>query len=240
MSLFENTNGRSGYESIDILLDVEKSFGISLTDNEAKNIITVGDLCNIVQKKIPLPAAKTCFRRNLFYKLRRELMELYHINRVFLHGHTPLQRLCGKWIRSDHRVFWKKNYPEFFAALQRLKWVGWGLWMLRLMTIVACALLWAFNFSFYWLIVNVAIFIASILFQLSGYLRFVVPDDYFVSDLINEKLEECFLGMMQVHNGYSIKELNFVIRRIILRNLPVSEERVVSSARFIEDLHLNE
>ena len=49
---FVNDLGADYFDTIELNISFEKEFGITIDDNEAKNIITVGDAINYINKLI--------------------------------------------------------------------------------------------------------------------------------------------------------------------------------------------
>lgn len=60
-----------GLDSVDLLVKVEKTFAISISDHEAEEIETVGDFHNAVWNKLDKKNSKKCISQSLFYKVRQ-------------------------------------------------------------------------------------------------------------------------------------------------------------------------
>jgi len=58
-----------GLDGVELLIAVEEKFGISITDEEAQRLITVGQLYNLIVSK--LPTSDTCGSMIVFNRLRR-------------------------------------------------------------------------------------------------------------------------------------------------------------------------
>lgn len=59
-----------GLDSIEILMEVEDTFGIKIPDREAEQILTVGDFHNAVWRHLEGRYSDKCKSQMLFYKLR--------------------------------------------------------------------------------------------------------------------------------------------------------------------------
>lgn len=59
--------------SIDILPQIEKSFGVTFQQKDVTDVYTFGQLCALVRSKLPAQAANDCTTQQAFYKLRRAL-----------------------------------------------------------------------------------------------------------------------------------------------------------------------
>ena len=58
---------------LSIVPAIEKSFGIHFEQNDFELARTYGELCAVVQSKLPLTASPTCTTQQAFYKLRLAL-----------------------------------------------------------------------------------------------------------------------------------------------------------------------
>ena len=63
-------------EDVEILQEVERVFGISITDREAEQTFTVGQLCDLLDAKYGGGATEVCLSQIAFHRLRRALREL--------------------------------------------------------------------------------------------------------------------------------------------------------------------
>ncbi len=63
-----------GLDSVELILEAEESFGISLADDEMVEIITVGQFYDAIMRELPRPEKKFCLSAIAFHKLRRALL----------------------------------------------------------------------------------------------------------------------------------------------------------------------
>lgn len=59
-----------GLDTVELVMDVEKTFGVSLPDKECEKVNTVGDLQNLVWKYIQHRPKAHCASQQIFYRLR--------------------------------------------------------------------------------------------------------------------------------------------------------------------------
>lgn len=59
--------------SMDILPQIEKSFGVTFQQKDVADVYTFGQLCEVVRSKLPAQTANDCTTQQAFYKLRRAL-----------------------------------------------------------------------------------------------------------------------------------------------------------------------
>lgn len=60
-------------DDLDVVRDVERAFGIRITDEEAEATLTVGQLFDLIQAKCGSARAQVCLSQIAFYRLRRVL-----------------------------------------------------------------------------------------------------------------------------------------------------------------------
>ena len=64
-----------GLDSVELILEIEDSFGIAIPDAEASRISTIDDMYQCVLSKIkPRNLQTVCATQHVFYRLRPELM----------------------------------------------------------------------------------------------------------------------------------------------------------------------
>lgn len=63
-----------GLDAVELLSEVEETFGITITDQEAQDVRTVGQFYDLILAK--LPKSEACASMIAFYRLRRGLMAL--------------------------------------------------------------------------------------------------------------------------------------------------------------------
>lgn len=59
-----------GLDSVELLMDIEESFGVSISQVEAEQIYTVQDLVDSVSSKIDVVDTRNCVAQILFFRLR--------------------------------------------------------------------------------------------------------------------------------------------------------------------------
>ena len=64
-----------GLDSVEILMKVEDTFGIKIPDQEAEQILTVGDFHNAVWRHLSGKQTDKYKSQNLFYKLRKAFLK---------------------------------------------------------------------------------------------------------------------------------------------------------------------
>ena len=94
-----------GLDSIELLVEVEKAFGITIPSQEAVNIITVGNFQDKVWHYVShRKKGNRCKSQNLFYKLRGSL-QAYGNPIKSLKPDSPLNDIIPK---ENRRSYWRK------------------------------------------------------------------------------------------------------------------------------------
>lgn len=70
-----------GLDSVEILMKVEKTFGINIPDQEAEKIITVGDFHNSVWQHLEGKYTDKCKSQGLFYSLRKSVIDTFEVSK---------------------------------------------------------------------------------------------------------------------------------------------------------------
>jgi hypothetical protein len=139
--------GFDGFDSVELLMDVEDIFGIAIPDREAEKIHTPGELqAYIVQRVGALPdgPSSRCASAAAFYRARRLLVDAFGFDRNSIRPTTPI----AQFLPIDHRyrqVAWKRLGDVLQVRLGRLEHPRWmqnlGLSIGFLLFVSACV--WA-------------------------------------------------------------------------------------------------
>ncbi|MCP3381416.1 acyl carrier protein [Bradyrhizobium sp. CCGUVB4N] len=151
-------------DDVDVIFDVERTFGIKLTDAEAEQTRTVGQLYDLIELKRPNAGTRTqaCLSQMAFYRLRRALKIMGIAGEIT--PQTPIsileqiepRSIAPKWRRlaqnsgldlpsletsfqcSERVVRWRA--PFVWGTLMCL-WMAFGIpWDYRLFMLMAGAL----------------------------------------------------------------------------------------------------
>ena len=83
----------------DVLIKIEKSFGIQFRKPELKDVKTFGELCDIIVSKIKLLDSNGCTTQQAFYKLRNAISKTLSIDKIIINPDTQLNLLFPKQAR---------------------------------------------------------------------------------------------------------------------------------------------
>ncbi len=85
-----------GLDSLEILMEVEKTFDIKIPNGEAEKIITVGDFHNSVWQHFSGKHSDKCHSQSLFYKLRSSFTEKFNLSKQHFTPSVSLENLFPK------------------------------------------------------------------------------------------------------------------------------------------------
>lgn len=130
-----------GLELVEIVIEVENTFGIRLGDDEAGGIVTPGDLCDVIVKKLRARDACPCLSAGVFFRLRGAFAGTLGTDPAVFRPRTALADLLP---RRRRRHLWNAiglaaglELPE----LRRPEWMRAGAFVLLLMVLPLAGML---------------------------------------------------------------------------------------------------
>ena len=97
-----------GLDTVELLVEVEKTFGINILNEEAEQIRTVGDFYEVVWRHIGTKQSDQCKSQYLFYKLRIALHKRFAVP---LHQIKPAA-VPDTFFPKEHRRHKYKNFSS--------------------------------------------------------------------------------------------------------------------------------
>ena len=88
-----------GLDAVEFVMEVEDHFGVTLSDDDAFNFYTMGQLHDFLLEKCEGRRRAGCPTQSAFYPLRRALIDEFQLERRSLHPKTEVLPLLGKWRR---------------------------------------------------------------------------------------------------------------------------------------------
>jgi len=109
-----------GLDSVELALAIEDEFEITIPDNYAAKIITVGDAYEYLKKQLKAQPSIECPSQKVFHRVRQALMKNYGLPRESITLDTrlkdlkPRKELAEGWLYFQ--LFAELRVPEFTAA----------------------------------------------------------------------------------------------------------------------------
>ena len=98
-----------GLDSVELVLAVEEKFGISISDEEACAIRTVGELHRCVVSKLAMSDKSTCLTQKAFHLLRRNVISQFDIPRGNFRPDTLLESVIPRTGRREQWFLLQSN-----------------------------------------------------------------------------------------------------------------------------------
>jgi hypothetical protein len=232
-----------GLDLVELAIEVEKTFDISILDADAEKIITVGQLYDYVISKLPAQQSRRCLTAAAFYQFRSALTAQFGVERASIRPSTSITSIVpetarrSEWQRLGSHLDW--NLP----SLVRPAWMGNALMGLILSWIVAviAGSVWFHGFS----LNAVGTTLAAAFF---GTILLLLVTNHFTVPFATQFPDECLTvrGMVQAALALNYAKVSAgragwnqevwdCLRVIIVRQMGVPEEKVVPSAEFVRD-----
>ena len=82
-----------GLDGVELLMEIEESFGVEISDLEACNALTVDQLYQLVYQKCQTQTHDSCPTRKAFYQLRKILSDNLKINKHEIRPKTKTETI---------------------------------------------------------------------------------------------------------------------------------------------------
>lgn len=114
-----------GLDTVELVMKVEETFDLTIPDEEAEKILTLGDLYRFVLDRLEQPAdgPSRCLSAQTFYRLRRHLMGGFRVERRRI---RPASELAELFPEASRRADWSRLGASMGWELPPLlppKWV---------------------------------------------------------------------------------------------------------------------
>ena len=247
-----------GLDVVQLVLAVEDTFGIELRDEELQNVVTAGDMHDLVMRKLEGAASSEaeppCHSSHVFYRVRRALRDCAHVPRRDITPQSDVHRLfaaTGAETCERRREVWTQFGDAVGLSLPPLQLPG-GTWVDAVVAIGTIGALmlatWALGkhlgtaqwsvLSMLWLSVGLALSVCAAILVYRFTRRFadrIPPQCETVGGLV--------LVVAAINSAQLIHELGTTpenvwktLRKIVAVEGAIPIERVTHEARFREDL----
>ena len=114
-----------GLDSVEIVIEVEDAFDIAIDDDDAGQVLTVGNLHDLVVSKLPEREQEVCHSAHVFYRLRRYLTDHLRWTRRDVRRKAETAPLLLQ-NTDDIRHGWQAAEREVWQAVQGIVMVQIG------------------------------------------------------------------------------------------------------------------
>lgn len=225
-----------GLDGVEIVMEVEDHFGITIPDSQSAAVRTVQDLLDIINSRVNAAANVVCPTLPAFLTVRREVREFVQQPDLRLRPSTaiadviPWSRRVEFWGRIAELVGTQR------PALRRPKWLRNTLLNVSLVVTLYALALCDFDPVILPLGVLSAAFVIGLLHLVTRPFRLSPPDSLATLGQFSRQ----FAGVTTALKPIDSPEAVFAdLRKIIVDALGVNPDEVVPTARFVEDLDMN-
>ena len=121
----------------DLIVEVEKSFGITFVSNELAHVKTFGEFCNYIENKIELENSESCTNQQAFYKLREAISTSLLFDEKLISPSFPLSQVFPRKNRRSKIKKLENHLGIELKVLQAPNWITITLLIMLLVSIVA-------------------------------------------------------------------------------------------------------
>jgi acyl carrier protein len=218
-----------GLDLVELVLEVEKSFALKISDPDAATVRTVGDLIRFVRFRVGNPSRTACPTSQTFYRFRRELMDALPLARRQIRPDGDLEVLVPG--NERRRVWTQLRWAGLeLPPLGISAWVAWIALIIILVPPVALA---------WWYHTGILLALGIPL----GYLAWVITRPLAIHPYPYRSIREAILYLTPTPSqdaesqaSLTDNEIADKVRLIISACLGVPIEQVTDGARFVEDL----
>ena len=228
-----------GLDFVEIVMDVEKTFGIQFRSDEFGSIKTVGDFVSLIRSRIVAADTVACPSLSQFVRLRSLVREVVGKPELRI---RPSHRLESTLSNDEIRRLWRSMneklgiYPDTLRLPSYLRNTG----LLITFTILIGSVWYSMAIDSFLLpfALLFSAFITIFLILISKQFRSVPPKGWMTFGDVTRKLSGAVVASRNLH--LKTDELILEkIRPIFSDILNVNPREIVASARLIEDLRVN-
>jgi acyl carrier protein len=232
-----------GLDSVEILVNVENAFGITIANFEAEKITTVGDIHSIVWRSVQGRQSMRCKSQQLYYKLRHVLVTRFKVHKDAVELTASLNDIFPK---TNRRLRYRKLEKELQLKLPPLVLPpAWritlriaGLMMITGSLVFPLVMVNRFHYT-RWLYVlpGLGILLTVFLSNLLDSAR-IVFKPAIVEDYTKQVLSLNYATLIQ-QNGANRKEVEVIINNIIAETIGLELSEISPEKKLQDDLGID-
>ncbi len=232
-----------GLDAVELVIDVEEAFDIRISDERAEQILTVGNLYDVILKMAPSNNTpnSVCLSAGTFRLIRRSLCDDLHLDAVRL---RPGDSIESSFPRLERRRLWRELQESLDLRLPTLVR---PFWLVLLLTLIACTCAIAVGIYSSRRIgiafpvgLATAIGVGFVLTTLSRPSAKCFSSSLTTyRDLTNAAITRNYAVLATRLEAWDSTDVWNVLKEIIVERLGVKPESVTRDASFVEDLGLS-
>lgn len=227
-----------GLDSVELLVEIENTFGINIPSKIAEQTSTVGQMYDVVWDLIKQDNTPRCRTQTLFYKLRACLKNEFLFEEVI----SPVSLTEDIIPKQNRRKVWKLLEGRLSLKLPPLVFPrSVTIVLLVISSMVISLMIWLASFYvnqfgigllMYFFAVIAALLLIRLSSPLFSWLRIAIPC-YTMRDLTLRVLQ---LNYVYINNvgGYR-REMEMVINNILIEKLGIDATEISPEKSFVKD-----
>lgn len=224
-----------GLDGVELLLEIEDRFGISIPDQVATNILTVGELSDYVASIVASPSGR-CLSQKVFHSLRSALTDVVGLER---HAIKPISRLDDFLPAQQRRIAWDQLQHATGYNFPRLARPPWLQLLFVLLPASAACIGILFFPPYKGRVFLCGVAASAAIFPFTASMATHFPRDIqTVSDLVRSLMARKPRGESDTRWEWNREEVWHVVRQIVSEQFGINIEEINRKTRFIEDLNV--
>jgi len=229
-----------GLDTVELVMDIEEAFDISIPDDRASRMLTVGDVYEFILEKTADASLKgdACLTAATFYEFRRQLRNMGYP----VVGIRPNSNVQNAIPLIHRRSIWKSlstNMDLEFPKLQRPSWLS----------ILNCMIVSVIVFGCFGAFIQVSVFlglvvsalgcivsVAFLLFLTRPFAIYPSPTCWTIRGLVTNLVALNFKKLTARYSTRNPKDIWNALQLIVAEQLGIDKKLVVPHARFVQDL----
>lgn len=229
-----------GLDTVELVMEIEDAFDISIPDDQASNMLTVGDVYEFILEKTADSTLKssTCLTAAAFYDFRRHVRTL-GLSPFEIRPRTRLDRVIPL---VGRRSYWHELSSQMGLRFPRL---GRPSWLALLNCILVAIVVFASFLGFAQQHVATGIFAAAVLGVISSAMLMFLTQPFAIypastcstiRDLVTNIVAINYNTLATRYSTRNPTDIWNALQLIVAEQLGVDRSAVVPHARFVQDL----
>jgi acyl carrier protein len=229
-----------GLDTVELVMEIEEAFDISIPDDRASNMLTVGDVFEFILEKTADSTLKssTCLSAAAFYDLRRQMRSL-GLSHSEIRPKTKLERVIPL---IGRRTYWQTLSSRMDLRFPRLGRPSW-LALLNCMLVAIVAYASFLGFAPQNVVAGIFAAVAlgiisavTLIFLTQPFAIYPASTCSTIRDLVTNLVAMNYNTLATRYSTRNPTDVWNALQLIVAEQLGVDRSAVVPHARFVQDL----
>lgn len=228
-----------GLDGVELIMDVEDTFDIQITDEEATGCLTVGDLYECVKKKVDFTRnPKKCLTQMTFNSIRKVFVDNFGVSRKAVAPKAktdtflPITKRRETWALLSEKTQFDLPRLELPSALVLFYCI-----LCVILIAVTFAMTWHNGYSLFGISAVWIVFFATVVRWISSPLAVVVPARCnSVGDLAKTVIS---MNFRKMNESLGENELWDMVTTLVSVQLGVEKNDLKPETQFVRDLNMD-